>query len=185
MLNWLLAAGVAVSAPTTKDQAELQKGLEGALRGCEEWVLNPASWVDGPKPFLAKVGLGGKMGLVDRVDETNLPPPEFRVANHYWRINATLGAGFVLVVSDQLPMCHITGGGDTDLQPVATSVLESEAFKARWKLVSEEVRDGMASSAYTSVKEPRFSITVSRAEKPGERLDRVQLLVTGAFNMSQ
>lgn len=182
MLIWLMAASVALEGQAATDQAELRKGLEGALRGCEEWVLNPASWVDGPAPFIAKVGLGSKMGLVGSVDEANLPPPELRVANHYWRINSTPGAGFILVVSDRLPMCHITGGGDTDLQPVTASVLGSQAFKARWKLVGEEARAGMASSTYKSVEEPRFSITVSRAAKSGERLDRAQVFVTGVFS---
>jgi len=31
-------------------QSDLEKGSAGALRGCEEWVLNPASWTEGPAP---------------------------------------------------------------------------------------------------------------------------------------
>src|SRR3546814_15249432 len=63
------------------------------------------------------------MGLVDSVDEASLPPKELLRGNHYWRINSTEKAGYVLVVSDQLPMCHITGGGDTDLQPIVEAVI--------------------------------------------------------------
>jgi hypothetical protein len=166
-------------------QSDLEKGLAGALRGCEEWVLNPASWANGPAPFIATVGLGDKMGLVDHVEPTVLPPPQLRAANHYWRINATNGAGYILIVSDQLPMCHITGGGDTDLQPVVSSVLASSTFASRWTLIKESSTGDMATGQYQSVVEPKFSILISRAKKPGERLDRVQVLATAMFNTSK
>jgi hypothetical protein len=163
-------------------QSDLQKGFAGALRGCEEWVLNPASWSNGNASFVSTVGLGEKMGLVDHVDEAALPPPQLRAANHYWRINSTKGAGFILVVSDQLPMCHITGGGDTDMQPVVSSVLASNTFAGRWKLIKESSTGDMATSQYQSVEEPKFSIMISRAKKAGGRLDRVQVLATAMFN---
>lgn len=185
MLGSLIAAGVIAAAQTTGVQADLQKGFEGALRGCEEWVLNPASWASGPEPFIAKVGLGKQMGLVDHVEDVNLPPPTLRAANHYWRINSTPGAGFILVVSDRLPMCHITGGGDTDLQPVASAMLASQAFATRWKLIKEDTTGEMATSVFQSVEEPKFSIVISRAKKPGGRLDRVQVLATATFNTAR
>jgi hypothetical protein len=49
-------------------QSDLEKGFAGALRGCEEWVLNPTSWSNGNASFVSIVGLGDKMGLVDHVD---------------------------------------------------------------------------------------------------------------------
>ncbi|MDQ3045157.1 MAG: hypothetical protein M3R06_08420, partial [Chloroflexota bacterium] len=70
-------------------------------------MLNPASWADGLGPFVTAVGLGDQMGLVAKVEEVNLPPKQLRRGNRYWRINSTQGAGYVLVVSDQLPMCHV------------------------------------------------------------------------------
>ncbi len=144
-------------------------------------MLNPASWSNGVTPFVSTVGLGDKMGLVDHVADVSLPPPSLRVANHYWRINSTKGAGYILVVSDQLPMCHITGGGDTDLQPVVSSVLASSAFTRRWKLIKESSTGDMATSEFQSLEDPKFSIVISRAKKPGERLDRVQVLATAVF----
>ena len=39
------------------------------------------------------------MGVVDHVEEANLPPKPFRRANHYWRINSTLGAGYMIASS--------------------------------------------------------------------------------------
>ncbi len=130
------------------------------------------------------------MGLVEQVEEVSLPPKQLRVANHYWRINATLGAGFVLVVSDQLPMCHITGGGDTDLQPVVNAVIASTSFASRWDLVKEErveedINSDMASTVFRSRKQPALSIVISRATQPGQRLDRVQVLATAAYNTAK
>lgn len=101
----LLFAAMPASA---QDSSALADGFAGALRGCEEWVLNPASWSEGPEPFLAKVALGDSIGLVGSLAAAQLPPEDLRLANHYWRINSTPTAGYALVVSDRLPMCHIT-----------------------------------------------------------------------------
>lgn len=166
-------------------QSDLEKGFAGALRGCEEWVLNPASWAEGTGPFLATVGLGDKMGLVESVDEAALPPRELRAANHYWRINSTADAGFILVVSDQLPMCHISGGGGSDLQPVVEAVLASSAFQSRWVKGDDKSRGDMASTAYRSREEPSFSLVISRAKKAGQRLDRVQVLASGTIGLGR
>ena len=166
-------------------QSELERGFAGALRGCEEWVLNPASWSNGTGPFVSAVGLGDKMGLVDQVDEATLPPKPLRTGNIFWRINSTASAGYVLIVSDRLPMCHITGGGNADLQPVISSVLASPAFTSRWKLVKEIPIQDMASSEFQNIAEPAFSIVISRASKPGERLDRVQIFATAVFKTSK
>lgn len=176
-----LLAGLAFATPV-QAQSELEKGFSGALRGCEEWVLNPASWANGATPFVSAVGLGDRMGMVAQVDEAALPPKQFRRANHYWRINSTNGAGFILVVSDQLPMCHITGGGDTDLQPVVQSVLASSAFGSRWERVKEDTRGDLVWTEFRSREEPKFSIVISRAKTPGQRLDRVQVLATAVYN---
>jgi hypothetical protein len=122
---------------------------------------------------------------VQRVDEAALPPEALRRGNHYWRINSTPEAGFILVVSDQLPMCHITGGGRADLQPAIASVLASSAFAGRWERVEDRLAGDMISSRYRSRSAPRFAITISRAKAPGQRLDRVQVLATGAFELSK
>lgn len=180
----LMAAGFA-TATSANAQSALENGFSGAVRGCEEWILNPASWTEGVDPFITAVGLGGQMGLVDSVNEVSLPPPNLRVANHYWRINSTEDAGYVLVVSDQLPMCHITGGGNSDLQPVIESVLANENFRSRWDKVSDSSRDDMASTTYRNRIEPSFTMIISRAKQPGERLDRVQVLATGTMNLGK
>jgi hypothetical protein len=153
----MAAVGLALAAPADA-QSDLEKGFAGALRGCEEWVLNPSSWAEGPQPFISAVGLGNKMGLVESVDEAALPPEEMRVANHYWRINSTPDAGYILVVSDRLPMCHITGGGGSDLQPVIEAVLASSDFNSRWVKIKENMRGDMISTMYRSLRDPSFSI---------------------------
>ncbi|MBN9478682.1 MAG: hypothetical protein J0I52_00450 [Bordetella sp.] len=187
----LLAAAGAIaviavsSAPVAKAQTPLEQGLSGALRGCEEWVLNPQSWTEGPAPFLAVVGLGDAMGQVARVDEASLPPPALRQGNIYWRINSTETAGYVLVVSDQTPMCHITGGGRVDLQPVVEAVLKSADFDRRWEAVQQSTQRDMTTTIFRNRIEPALSIIVSRAKSPGSRLDRVQVLVSGVYEMSR
>jgi hypothetical protein len=121
------------------------------------------------------------MGLVEKVEEVNLPPEQLRRANHYWRINSTPNAGYVLVVSDRLPMCHITGGGDTDLQPIVEAVLASADFKTRWEQIETKSDGDMASTVYRNRQTPAFSIAISRARLQGQRLDRVQVLATAFY----
>jgi hypothetical protein len=49
----ILSALVALMLVTpVHAQSELEKGFSGALRGCEKWVLDPASWASGPGPFV-------------------------------------------------------------------------------------------------------------------------------------
>lgn len=180
----LAAISSAVFASPAHAASDLERGLDGALRGCEEWLLNPASWVEGTGPFIEAVGLGQQMGLVDRVEEVNLPPKELRRANHYWRINSTLNAGYVLVVSDQLPMCHITGGGGVDLQPTVETVLASMDFNRRWQSEKSESKKGLTTTVFRNREDPALSIIISRADKSGERLDRVQVLATATYQLS-
>lgn len=175
-----LLAGAALASPA-QAEPNLEKGFDGALRGCEEWILNPASWVEGTGPFIETVGLGPQMGLVDRVEEVNLPPAQLRRANHYWRINSTPDAGYVLVVSDQLPMCHITGGGGVDLQPSVETVISSADFNQRWQSEKSVVKKGMVTTVFRNRQDSALSITISRADKSGERLDRVQVLATATY----
>jgi hypothetical protein len=160
----------------------LERGFAGALRGCEEWVLNPASWAKGVEPFITAVALGNTMSLVDSVDESTLPPKNLRLRNRYWRINSMPGAGYILIVSDQLPMCHITGGGDTDLEPIVEAVLRSPQFGAHWQRVADVSKGDMASTEYRNREDPRLSIVIGRAKQPGQRLDRVQVLATATYN---
>ncbi|MAQ29786.1 MAG: hypothetical protein CL950_07380 [Erythrobacter sp.] len=182
-MRHVLPAFLAFAAFTSPAQAEpnLENGFDGALRGCEEWLLNPASWVDGPEPFIETVGLGNQMGLVERVEEVNLPPKQMRRGMHYWRINSTPTAGYVLVVSDQVPMCHITGGGGTDLQPSVQSVLSSPTFNERWEKLKTSSKADMTTTTFRNREDPALSMAISRAQKPGQRLDRVQVLATATY----
>lgn len=185
MTHIALAVAALASVAPAQAPAELERGFAGAIRGCEEWVLNPASWASGFGSFISTVGLGNKMGLVDHVDEANLPPKELRPGNRYWRINSTADAGYVLVVSDQLPICHITGGGDSDLEPVVEAVLASPEFQAQWEPVTDLSKSEMASTKYRNREDPRLSIVISRAKQPNQRLDRVQVFATATYDTDQ
>lgn len=183
MRFFLSVAAVALFATSARAETPLEHGFAGTLRGCEEWVLNPKSWADGVAPFVKAVGLGDEMGLVARVEEVSLPPPSLRAGNHYWRINSTPGAGFVLVVSDQLPMCHITGGGDTDLQPAVEAALRTSPFASRWEKTGEEVKGEMVTTSFRSREDQAFTLLVSRARAVGQRLNRVQVIATATYEM--
>jgi len=186
MRDLVTAVAVLAAIPTSAQaQSNLESGFAGALRGCEEWVLEPASWTDGTAPFVKAVGLGDQMGLVDRVDEVNLPPEQLRQGNHFWRINSSPGAGYVLVVSDQLPMCHITGGGNADLEPAVETVLTSAGFRGRWEQLKHVSKGDMASTQFRNRDDPRLSIIISRAKHAGERLDRVQVIATATYDTSK
>ncbi|HUD27342.1 MAG TPA: hypothetical protein VMQ93_00610 [Novosphingobium sp.] len=176
----VLALSTPAAAPTAPDA--LERGFTGALKACEEWVLDPASWALGPEAFAARVGLGEAMGQVASVNEAALPPPPLRRANRYWRINSTPDAGYILVVSEDLPMCHITGGGRADLQPVVTRVLASAQFAARWEAGRVATRSGLTSTTFRSRTDPGFSMVVSHATLPGGRSDRVQLQATAIYD---
>ena len=185
MKHMLLLFGIfTVSTPAHAD-SELEKGFNGALRGCEEWVLNPASWAQGVEPFISAVGLGDKMALVEQVEEATLPPPQLRRANHYWRINSTAGAGYILIVSDQLPMCHITGGGNDDLQPAIAMVIASTDFSTRWQRTADRSRGEMLSTEFRNRLDPALTMVISHARRPGERLDRVQVLATATYKLDK
>lgn len=183
---WRVGIGVlslAMAAPATA-QSDLGEGLNGALRGCENWVLKPATWAEGLVQFVIKLGLGNNAGWVQSVDDAALPPKQLRVANHYLRINSTANAGFILIVSDRVPFCHITGGGGTDLQPVVEAFLASSDFKSRWEEIKDQSLSDMASTTFRNRADPKFQMTISRAKKPGERLDRVQVLASGVYDLS-
>lgn len=180
-LSALAACCLASPANAGSPGSPMEAGFAGALRGCEEWILQPESWIDTLQPFVDAVGLGDKMGLVDRIPDVAQPPEAFRKGNIYWRINSTLTAGYFLVVSHRLPMCHITGGGDEDLQPIVEHVLGSAEFTGRWEEEGDESRDGMITTIFRNRKAPRLSIAISRAVKSGERLDHVQVLATAYY----
>jgi hypothetical protein len=160
-------------------------GFAGALHACEAWVLEPATWADGLDKFASKLGFGDRAGWFRSVDDAALPPKELRVANHYFRINSTANAGYILVVSDRVPFCHITGGGGTDLQPAVEAVLSSSDFKGRWEQVRDQSVSDMASTTFRNREEPKLEIVISRAKKPGERLDRVQVLATAIYELGR
>lgn len=178
-------AAVVSSGPVASPQAQAAatKGFAAALKGCEEWVLNPASWASGTEPFIQSMGLGNGLRKLDRVDAAYLPPPQLRLANHYWRIEPAPGVALILVVSDRLPMCHITGTGNSDLQPAIEAVLSSKAFTGRWKLVRESARDGILSSQYRSTKEAKFWIVVSRPTAPGPASNGTLVIATAQYEL--
>lgn len=182
-MRYILSAVLAFATlgPPAEAEPNLERGFDGALRGCEEWLLNPASWTEGVGPFVKAVGLGEQMSLVERVAEVNLPPKQMRSGNRYWRIRSTQTSGYILVVSDQISMCYITGGGGTDLQSSVKTVLSSPDFNGRWEERETDSKGDMATTTFRNRQDPALSIVISRARDPGQRLDRIQVLATGIY----
>lgn len=180
MAAWTILAAAIASVSGTGD---LDRGLAGAFAGCESWVLEPATWAENPAGLPSHLDLSNTAGWVTSLDESQLPPLALRKGLHFLRINSTPTAGFALVVSDQVPICHITGGGASDLQPVIESALASPAFRSRWHESGRQTRHDMVSTMFTNVTEPRFQLVVSRATKANQRQDRVQLVATAIFNV--
>lgn len=177
----LLVAGCA--AQPEKPLGELEQGFVAALRGCEEWLLNPQSWVKTDAPFLASMGIGDKVSHVETIDEAAKPPKSMQDANRYYEIRPTDTARFYLVVSYQIPMCHISGFSDADLQPVVNTVLSSKVFRERWTQTGEEDRGNIISTWFRNHADKRFNLLVTRSENPGDRTDRTQMMASATLGI--
>src|SRR3546814_8121935 len=82
-------------------------------------------------------------------------------------------------------MCHITGGGDTDLQPIVEAVIASPEFARHWEAGGDLSKGDMASTRFRNREEPSLSIIISRAKSPGQRLDRVQVIATATYELNR
>lgn len=172
-------------APPAPDPAGLAAGFDGTLLACESWVLDPSSWSggEGIAPLVELTGLGQRIYPVPGVIDAALPPEEFRRANHYFRVDATHGEGFYLVVSDQLPVCHITGGGVNAMGEVVDTVLASPAFVHRWEELDRTQEDGVISVHYRHRLVPQMEMVVSRKQN-GTINDLVQVVATAQYDYS-
>lgn len=178
-----LAALVVASA--SHAETPLEAGFAGAIRGCESWVLDK-SWMEhnpseGFTRFRTDVGLGDRIGLVEAVPDLLLPPPGLRVANLYWRINATERTGLYLIVSNRLPFCHITGGGADDLKPAIDAVVASDAFTTHWRVGVSTKRGAVTSTSFTNAKDPLFSLIITRPDVGRPSPTGVQIVATAFY----
>lgn len=57
----------------------------------------------------------------------------------------------------------------------------SADFASRWETVQQTEQRDMATTTFRNRTDASLSAVVSRAKQPGERLDRVQVLVTATF----
>ena len=85
------------------------------------------------------------------------------------------------MVSDRVPMCHITGGAALDLQPVAEAVLADAPHTAVWEASGSEQEGDMLSTVYVHREDQRFTLLVSRAAAARGRTDRVQVIATALY----
>lgn len=172
--------------PDAAELAQMAAGMDGVFLACESWVLDPGSWTgaEGIAPLVELTGLGNRIYPVPTVIDAAQPPAEFRVANHYFRIDATSRSGFYLVVSDRLPICHITGGGGVELHGVVTDVLASAPFLARWEEIDESADGAIISTVYRHRLVPEMEMVVSRKAAAGGFNDLVQVIATAQYDFT-
>jgi hypothetical protein len=174
----LLAAAVAAAPAANSPEV----GFNTAVSACESWILDPATWADHIDEFPKRAGLADKLQPQNGVPDVALPPQPLRRALHSWRIPVGSG-GFFLTVSDQLPFCHISGGGPDDFKPGTEAGLKGMLAANRWLKTKESRQDDLLSTELVSAKSKKLTMVVTRAASSGQRTDRVQVLATAQFNI--
>jgi len=179
----IAALVVALQAnPVFAQQEPVETAFSSVLRGCETWVMNPASWVNGPEPFLAAMDLGPRVTAVATIPEAFRPPPgELRRGNRFWRINATDRAGFALTVSDQRPMCHIVGVGFADFRKATAALLASAAFTASWEPFDAGAKDTGRSLVFRHRTDRKFVLTLSQRTEAQDGAGIIHVIATAAY----
>lgn len=186
MLGTAIAAiAIAAAAPRGQAAVAVDNAANTAIATCEHWILDPSSWADGVDQFAKKGSLAAR-GLTAEsgVPDIALPPPNARIGMHHWRVPIGKG-GIYVTASDQVPLCHVVGGGPFDLQPGVTALQASPGLLERWKQISQETRDDLLITTYVSLQDPKLSLVLSRAAKSGLRTDRAQLIATVFYNTGQ
>jgi hypothetical protein len=182
MLTAAVALMLMSASPASAKEATVGSGLETALTLCGQWILEPATWADDIAAFPQKSGLAEQIRSQEMIPDVAQPPPSLRQNNHYFHVPVGKG-GYYVTVSEIMPMCHVAGGGPMDFQPEIEAQIVSPAFRSHWKAASEGVKDDMRSGQYVSMKSPKLTMTLSRASRPAQRTDRVQLLITAQYSI--
>lgn len=162
----VLASG---AGPAAAAEPGLVDGFAAALRGCETWVLDPTSWRDGPQRFVASMTGAVTVSRPQMIPDRAQPPAGLRRGNEYWRVSGPGRAGFFLITSTEIPMCHIVGDAQGDYGSSVAAVLASARFVARWERSGERAVGGRIVTTFLNRTAPDLELTVSRpaADGPG------------------
>ena len=180
----LLGAALVTGMFGPAEASPVSTAVETAVAACEQWLLEPKTWVDGIAEFPRSAGLLGQgLRQVPSVPDAALPPPGLRTSLHFWHVAVNSGGGLYVTVSDRQPMCHVVGGGPEDFQPQVSTLLGGRAFLTRWKLVEDTKRDGIRSARYQNKQSQRLGMIVSHAATAGGGLDRPQLIITAQYEI--
>ena len=162
----------------------MQDGFGTAVAACESWILEPATWADHVNEFPKRAGLAGRLELQNAIPDVALPPPQLRQALHSWRVPVGSG-GFFLTVSDQLPFCHIAGGGPDDFEPGAEAALKSMLAGNRWLKTKDTRQADLLSTELVSSRSKRLTMILTRAASAKLRTDRVQVIATLQYDIGE
>ena len=182
-------AGLAPAGPLlAQDQAlpDTAGAIDAALLGCERWVLFPAIWAEDTTLGAFEDSLGPPTAVtrLAELDEAFLPPTDMRHANHYWRITATDGTMVNLVVSDRLPICHITASGAGEVEAATRGLTDTPGFTARWKAESDDSRPGMRSILYRNREDEGMVAVVSHTTQGGSEIG-LRLIATAVYDFGE
>ncbi len=182
----MLAQVSTAGQPAAGTDAIVNAAIDTSITACEDWILEPKIWADNVAGFPASTGLAAR-GLTAQaqVPDVALPPPALRRALHHWRVAAGNAAGVFVTASDQLPVCHLAGGGPVDFQPAVEALVASEAFAKHWKVVRSQKSDDLVKMDYVSLQDPKLTMVLSGAAQAGERRDRVQFLATLQYHIGK
>lgn len=187
------AQAVQPSAPTDApagaapaDAARISTVVATAVAACEDWILNPDSWTADVAQFPRKNGLADRgLNAVSHIPDVAMPAADLRRGLHHWRVAASDTAGVFVTTSDQLPVCHVAGGGPVDFEPGVEAALASDEFAKHWKAGATQKLDDLVRTDYVSLQNPRMTMLVSRAAQPNQRQDRVQFIATMQYRIGK
>lgn len=159
-------------------EPNLKSGIDTSISACENWLLNPAIWVDNIDKFPEISGLD-KNGLVKvrTIPDVALPPPTARKSLHFWHVNIGEN-GLYVSSSDRIPLCHIAGGGPSNFVQSSQALIEQPNFRDKWELLDKNISSDIQTLQYNYISDPKLSLTLSFASNDNLRTDRMQFLAT-------
>ncbi|RXR29227.1 hypothetical protein [Sphingobium fluviale] len=160
------------------ETGQLQTAMSDGVHACQKWILDPKSWAEDNQSFAYKIGLGDKLIAIGGLPIGVLPTELMSQATNFWRLNGGNGNGIFVVASNINPVCNVAGGGPSDLQPAAESIVSDFKQGKEWKEVDVKSEADMTSSNFVNKADNNAEMVISRATKAGGRTDRVQFLTT-------
>ena len=157
--------------------------LETAVQACTSWIAEPASWSGSVEDFEETTGLD-KSGLksIAGIPSFALPPPQARRNMHHFHVG-DVAEGYFVTASDTVPVCHIVGGGDSDLFGSVQRFLQEDGYSRLWSRQSEKARGDIKTRTFEFEADEKIQLHLSHAAEAGGRTDRPQIFATIVYQL--